>query len=120
MPRKSDITKVAAVLQQEHESAEDAAVAVIEALDKARRERMTFGVAVQGLPVATLYYGFESRQEGVNWCKRVGIDVSGLSVGVIPVYDKDAVFSRHLMMTEELKKRMEPPAPTPGRRRRAA
>lgn len=120
MPRKSDITKVAAVLQQEHESAEDAAAAVIAAWEKLRRERLQFAVAVQGLPVAVTYYGFESRQEAVNWAKRTGIDAAGLSVGVIPVYDKDAVFSRHLMMTEELKKKLEPPAPTPGRRRRAA
>lgn len=120
MPRKSDITAVAKVLEQEHESAEDAAAAVIEALDKARRERMTFGVAVQGLPVATLYYGFESRQEGVNWCKRVGLSVSELSVGIVPVYSKDRPLDRHLQMTEEMRKKQQPDPPTPGRRKRAA
>lgn len=118
MPRKSDVTAVVNALEQEYESVIAAALAAIEALDAARRERLTFGVAVQGLPVAVTYYGFESRQEAVNWCKRTGIDVAGLSVGVIPVYSKDAVFSRHLMMAEELKKRNEPPAPTPGRRKR--
>lgn len=120
MPRKSDITAVAKIFEQDHESAEAAATAAIEALDKARRERLTFAVAVQGLPVAVTYYGFETRQEAVNWCKRTGIDVVGLSVGVIPVYDKDHVFARHKLMTEELKKKQEPGAPTPGRRRKAA
>ena len=81
---------------------------------------MTFGVAIQGLPVATLYYGFETRQEAVNWCKRVGIDVAGLSVGVVPVFNKDQVMERHRLMTEELRKRLAPEAPTPGRRKRAA
>jgi hypothetical protein len=120
MPRKSDIKAVAAIFEQDHDSAEAAAVAAIEALDKARRERMTFGVAVQGLPVATVYYGWETRQEAVNWCKRVGIDVAGLSVGVIPVYDKDAVFDRHKKLTAELATKQEPGPPTAGRRKRAA
>lgn len=120
MPRKSDITAVARIFEQDHESAEAAATAAIEALDKARRDRLTFAVAVQGLPVAVTYYGFETRQEAVNWCKRTGIDVAGLSVGVIPVYDKDAVFSRHLMMTEELAKKQQPGPPVAGRRKRAA
>jgi hypothetical protein len=118
VPRKSDITAVARIFEEEHESAEAAAVAAISALDKARRERMTFGVAIQGLPVATVYYGFESRQEAVNWCKRSGIDVAGLSVGVIPVYDKDLVFSRHLKMTEEINEKNKLADPTPGRRKR--
>lgn len=119
MPRKSDVTAVAKALELEHDSAEAAALAAIEALDAARRERLTFGVAVQGLPVATLYYGFESRQEAVNWCKRTGIDVAGLSVGVIPVFNKDQVLERHRLMTEELSKRQQPGPPVAGRRKRA-
>lgn len=120
MPRKSDVTAVARIFESDHESAEAAAAAAIEALDAARRDRMTFAVAVQGLPVAIVYYGWETRQEAVNWCKRTGIDVAGLSVGVIPVYDKDAVFDRHLTMTAELKKRQDPGPPVAGRRKKAA
>lgn len=120
MPRKSDITAVAAIFQQDHESAEAAATAAIEALDAARRERMTFGLAVQGLPVATVYMGFETRQEAVNWCKRVALNVAGLSVGVIPVYNKDQVLERHRLQTEELKKKQEPGPPVAGRRKRVA
>lgn len=120
MPRKSDITAVAKIFEQDHESAEDAAVAAIEALDQIRRERLTFAVAVQGLPVATVYCGFETRQEAVNWCKRTGIDVAGLSVGVIPVYNKDHVFERHKVQTAELAVKQDPGPPTAGRRKRAA
>jgi hypothetical protein len=120
MPRKSDITAVAKIFEEEHDSAEAAALAAIEALDKARRERMTYGVAVQGLPVATLYYGFETRQEAVNWAKRVAIDVAGLSVGIVPVFSKDSVLERHLKHTTELKKKQGPGPPVAGRRKRAA
>lgn len=120
MPRKSDITAVAAIFEQDHESAEAAALAAIEALDAARRERLTFAVAVQGLPVAVTYYGFENRLEASRWAKRVALDVSGLSVGVVPVYDKDHVLDRHRVMTEELAKKQAPGPPVAGRRKRAA
>lgn len=108
MPRKADITAVAAIFEQDHESAEAAALAAIEALDAARRERLTFAVAVQGLPVAVTYYGFESRQEAVNWCKRVALDIAGLSVGIIPAYNKDVVLERHRVASEELRKKNTP------------
>jgi hypothetical protein len=120
MPRKSDVTAVAKIFESEHDSAEAAATAAIEALDAIRRERLTYGVAVQGTPVAIVYMGFENREEAVRWCKRTGIDVAGLSVGVIPVYNKDHVFERHKAQTAELAKKQEPGAPTPGRRKRAA
>lgn len=122
MPRKSDLQKVAAVLQEGHESAEDAAVAVIECWERLRRERLRYGLAVQGLPVAYVYGDFENRQEAVNWAKRSGLDVVGLSVGVIPIRDKDFVLERHQKMTDEVKKKNEP-EPLPARRprgRRAA
>lgn len=120
MPRKSDVTAVARIFEDSHESAEAAATAAIEALDAARRERMTFAVAVQGLPVATVYIGFETRQEAVNWCKRVALNVAGLSVGVIPVVNRDQVLERHKLMTAELAKKQEPGPPVAGRRKRAA
>lgn len=120
MPRKSDVAAVAKIFEDEHESAEAAAEAAIEALDRARRDRLTYAVAVQGLPVAYLYYGFENRQEAVQWSKRVALDVAGLSVGVIPVYSKDAVLDRHRVMTEKLEEANKPPEPVKGRRRRAA
>lgn len=120
MPRKSDVTAVAKILQEDHESAEAAALAVIEALDTARRDRPRWGLAVQGLPVAYVYGDHETRQEAVNWAKRVGLDAVGLSLGVIPIYNKDHVLERHLKMTEELKLKQEPGPPTPGRRKRAA
>lgn len=120
MPRKSDITAVAKILQEEHESAEDAAVAVIECWERLRRERLRYGLAVQGLPVAYVYGDFENRQEAVNWAKRSGLDVVGLSVGVIPIRDKDFVLERHQKMTDEVKKKQDTTEapPTPGRRRR--
>jgi hypothetical protein len=120
MPRKSDVTAVAKIFEADHESAEAAATAAIEALDAARRDRLGYAIAVQGTPVAYLYHGFENRQEAVNWCKRVGLDVVGLSVGVIPVYNRDAVLERHKTQTEELSKKQDPGHPTPGRRKRAA
>lgn len=120
MPRKSDVTAVAKIFDQEHESAEAAATAAIEALDAARRDRLGYAVAVQGLPVAYLYHGFENREEAIRWCKRVGLDVVGLSVGVVPVFNKDAVLERHRVMTEELSKKQDPGPPVAGRRKRAA
>jgi hypothetical protein len=121
LPRKSDVTAVARIFEQDHESAEAAATAAIEALDAARRDRLTFAVAVQGLPVAIVYHGFETRQEAVNWCKRTAIDVAGLSVGVIPVYNKDAVLERHKVASEELAAKNKPePVPAWKPRKRAA
>lgn len=114
------MTAVARIFESEHESAEAAATAAIEALDAARRDRLTFAVAVQGLPVATVYYGFENRLEASRWAKRVALDVSGLSVGVVPVYNKDHVFDRHQVMTDELAKKQAPGPPVAGRRKRAA
>jgi len=118
MPRKSDITAVAKIFEQDHESAEAAALAAIEALDKIRRERPRWGLAVQGLPVAYIYGDHETRQEAVNWAKRAGLDAVGLSLGVVPIFNKDQVLERHKVMTEELRKKSEPDPPTPGRRRR--
>lgn len=118
--RKSDVTAVARIFEADHESAEAAATAAILALDSARRDRLGYAVAVQGLPVAYVYHGFETRQEAVNWCKRVGLDVVGLSVGVVPVYNKDAVLDRHRVQTGELAVKQDPGPPTAGRRKRAA
>lgn len=120
MPRKSDVTAVARIFEQDHESAEAAATAAIEALDAARRDRLGYAVAVQGLPTAYLYHGFENRQEGLNWVKRVGLDVVGLSVGIVPMYNKDSVLERHRVQTEELAKKQDPGPPVAGRRKRAA
>ncbi len=120
MPRKSDITAVAKILQDpDFESPEEAAVAVIEALDAARRDRLGYAVAVQGLPVAYVYHGFENREEAIRWLKRSGIDVVGLSVGVIPVFNKDHPLERHRLMTEDLRKKQDPGHPVAGRRKRA-
>lgn len=117
----ADVRAVAAILQQpEWETPEDAAKAVIEALDTARRDRMTYAVAVNGRPLPHVYTGFENREECKRWAKRVGLDVAGLDVWVIPVWSKDAVLPRHQVMTEELKKKQEPGPPTAGRRKRAA
>lgn len=117
MPRKSDITRVAVVLDQEYDSVEDAAAAAIEEWERLRRERLRYGLAVQGLPVAYVYGDFENRQEAVNWAKRSGLDVVGLSVGVIPIRDKDYVLERHQKMTDEVKKKNEP-EPLPARKSR--
>ena len=120
MARPSDVKAVAKIFDQEHESAEAAATAAIEALDLARRDRLTYGVAVQGLPVAYLYYGFENREEAIRWSKRVALDVAGLSVGVIPVYNKDVVLDRHRVMTENLEEANKPAPVTKRRKRKAA
>lgn len=117
----ADVKAVAAILQQpEWASPEDAAKAVIEALDAARRDRMTYAVAINGRPLPHLYVGFENREEAKRWCNRTGLDVAALDVWVIPVWSKDAVLPRHQKMTEELSKKQEPGPPTPGRRKRAA
>ena len=120
MPRKSDVTAVARIFEADHESAEAAAIAAIEALDAARRDRLGYAVAVQGLPVAYVYHGFENREEAIRWLKRSGIDVVRLSVGVIPVFNKDSVLPRHLKMTEELAVKQDPGPPRAGRRKKAA
>lgn len=118
MPTKADIRAVAEILESpDWETPEAAAAAAIEALDARRRDRMTYGVAIQGLPVATVYYGFENREEGIRWCKRIGLDVVGLSVGVIPVFSKDKPLEQHLRMTKEIQAKNQP-APLPGTRGR--
>jgi len=119
VPRKADVTAVAAIFEQDHDSPESAALAAITALDEARRSRLGYAVAIQGLPVAYLYHGFETRQEAINWLKATAVDVAGLSVGIVPVFNKDEVLSRHQAQTEELRKKQEPGHPTPGRRKRS-
>lgn len=121
MPTPADVRAVAAVLESpEWESPEDAARAVIEALDERRRDRMGYAVAVNGRPLPHLYIGFENREECKRWAKRVGLDVAALDVWVVPVWSRDVVLPRHQKMTEELKTRQEPGPPTAGRRKRAA
>lgn len=116
----ADVRAVAAILQNpEWESPEAAAKAVIEALDAARRDRMTYAVAVNGRPLPHIYIGFENREECKRWVKRVGLDVAALDVWVVPVWSKDAVLPRHQRMTEELeaKKQKELDAAPKGRTR---
>lgn len=113
MPTKAEITAVVALLNSgDFETPEEGAAAVIAKLDELRRNKPRYALAVQGLPTAFLYGDFENRQEAVNWAKRVALDVSGLSVGVVPLYSKDNVLDRHRKQTEALaeKNKVDPPA----------
>lgn len=116
------MTAVAKIFENggDFESSEEAATAAIEALDKARRDRLTYGVAVQGLPVATVYVGFENREEAVRWCKRTGLDVAGLPVGIVPLWDKDHVLDRHVKQDSELAGQPAAPKPKRSPRKKAA
>lgn len=116
MPRKSDVTAVARIFESEHESAEAAASAAIEALDAARRDRMGYAVAVNGRPLPHVYTGFENREDCKRWCNRVGLDVAALDVWVIPVWSRDVVLARHQVMTEEIEAKNRPQVMAPRRK----
>jgi hypothetical protein len=122
MPTPSEVKAVVALLKSaDFETPEDGARAVIAKLDALRRDKMRYAVAVQGLPTAYLYGDFENRQEAVNWAKRVALDVSGLSVGVLPLYSRDAVLARHQKMTDEIVKKNTPePVEKKSRRRKTS
>lgn len=116
MPRKADVLAVVKLLESPAEDVEELAEAVISALDDARRDRTRFALAVQGLPVAYLYGDFENREEAIRWAKRVGLDVAGLSVGVLPLFSRDAVLARHQKMTDDLAAKDAKPQASKGRR----
>lgn len=120
MPRKSDVTAVMKLLEEPAEDAEELAERIIEAMDVARRDRTRFALAVQGLPVAYLYGDFENREEAIRWGKRVGLDVAGLSVGVVPLFNRDMVLARHEKMTDELAAKNKPEPASKGRRSKKA
>lgn len=109
MPTPTEVKAVVALLKsEEFDSPEEGAAAIIAKLDELRRNKKRYALAVQGLPTAYLYGDFENRQEAVNWAKQVALDVSGLSVGVVPMFSKDAVLDRHRKMTDEIVKKNTP------------
>ena len=123
MPTPTEVKAVVALLQSgDFESPEEGAAAIIAKLDELRRNKTRYAVAVQGLPCAYLYGDFENRQEAVNWAKRVALDVSGLSVGVVPLFSRENVLDRHKEMTDEIVKKNtpEPVAKKPRAKRATA
>jgi len=108
VPRKADVLAVVKLLESPAEDVEELAEQIIEAMDTARRDRTRFALAVQGLPVAYLYGDFENREEAIRWAKRVGLDASGLSVGVVPLFNRDSVVARHQKMTDDLAAKSTP------------
>lgn len=120
---KAELNAVVAALEQSSESVEETAEAAIQALDQARAERTTYGVAIQGTPMAFIYQPFGNRQEALAWVKRYGLaGIDGLSVGVVPLFNKDRVPKRHAEAWDELMKKRaaaeEPPRQARGRRRK--
>ena len=104
MPTKADTKAVAAIFENggDFDSSEAAAKAAIEALDARRRDRLTYAVVVNARPVPVIYNGFENREEGIRWAKRVGLDVADLDVWVLPMLNRDVVLDRHLKQDDEV------------------
>ena len=103
MATSYDVKAIAKLLKEgEFGGPEEAARAVLAAYDARREGRMGFAVVVNARPVPFIYIGHENREEAIRWCKRVGLDVAGLDVWVIPVLPKDRVLDRHLKQDDEL------------------
>jgi len=87
MAKPTQIKAVAAVLEEEHESALDAAKAALNVYDELRQEDVTYTVAVEMVgPVYLSYGAFATRNQAAKWIEK-GFPFSETTKAVImPVY----------------------------------
>lgn len=102
MAKPTQIKAAAAVLEEPHESALDAAKAALAVVDELRQEDVTYTVAVEMAgPVYLSYGGFATRNQAQKWIEK-GFPMSQTTkAAIIPVYHHKH-FERQLKEADEL------------------
>lgn len=100
-PKPTAVKAVAAVLEEEHESALDAAKAALATYDELRQEDVTYTVAVElAGPVYLSYGGFATRNQAQKWIEKGFPFSQTTKSAIIPVYHHKH-YERQLKETDE-------------------
>jgi len=102
MAKPTQVKAAAAVLEQEHESAHDAAKAALSVYDELRQEDVTYTVAIEMAgPVYLSYGGFATRNQAAKWIEK-GFPLSETTKSaIIPVYHYKH-YERQLKESDEM------------------